>query len=175
MRSVGARGSMSQVRDSRQGKRQYLALATNVEFELPALASLEAALNDPSKMVKCPFCPKTFATLSHLEDHKVICRGRKINPSNSKKPSVSRSSKKPSGFRSSKNPLVSSLVFIVDFFYILFMGILDSAGRHNNAGQIPHSNSSFSSTYRCINGHQITSVTIPTKCPFCGRPMTYQE
>jgi hypothetical protein len=47
----------------------------------------------------------------------------------------------------------------------------DTMGAPSNAGQIQNSNYYSGTTYKCINGHQISSVTIPSKCPFCGAGM----
>tara|TARA_B100001175_G_C19154032_1_gene469629 strand:+ start:281 stop:637 length:357 start_codon:yes stop_codon:yes gene_type:complete len=60
------------------------------------------------------------------------------------------------------------LISILEFFG----GIADAVGPPpSNTGQIQNSNYYSGTTYKCVNGHQITSVTIPHKCPFCGAGM----
>ena len=127
-----------------------------------ALSRLEGALNDPSKMVKCPFCPKVFVTQSQLEEHTINFHGRTINSSSSENSSISLIDLIIMPFK-----ILGSILVIL--FEILM--VVGSAGSHNNAEQVQNSNYYSGTTYRCINGHQITSVTIPTKCPFCGKGM----
>ena len=82
---------------------------------------------------------------------------------------------KTSSYEKSSGSILGLIIlpFKILFSILEFLGgIADAVGPPpSNAGQIQNSNYYSGTTYKCINGHQISSVTIPHKCPFCGAGM----
>jgi len=51
--------------------------------------------------------------------------------------------------------------------------LFTSIGRANSNSYQPNNNASnVVAQWVCINGHAMSSKSIPSKCPFCGKPMS---
>ena len=53
-----------------------------------------------------------------------------------------------------------------DLFALIF-----AAGAAAGASSSHSTGSGYARNYSCIRGHQVSSVTVPSSCPFCGGAM----
>ena len=85
------------------------------------------------------------------------------------------SSQSETWFKPTLSALFEWIQFAWDLFIALANAEINSNYNPRGSDSSENDNSNFyksGTVYACINGHQINSYLITSKCPFCGKPMS---